>query len=114
MATRVDARNITTTYAYDGLNRDISVSYNDGVTPTVERIYDGGITNGKGRLWYDVTYNVLNGQAAYSRTVVNGYDALGRVTSQSPGLLSAEVWKDPYWEPCLSYQRNWGPGAFGD
>ena len=20
---------------------------------------------------------------------------------------------DPYWEPCLSYQRNWGPGACG-
>ena len=94
LATRVDARNITTTYAYDGLNRNTSVSYNDGVTPTVERFYDGGIANGKGRLWYDVTYNVLNGQAAYSRTVVNEYDALGRVTWQSPGLLSSGVWKD--------------------
>ena len=20
---------------------------------------------------------------------------------------------DPYWEPCISYQRNWGPGAGG-
>ncbi len=20
---------------------------------------------------------------------------------------------DPYWEPCLSYYRNWGPGACG-
>jgi hypothetical protein len=20
---------------------------------------------------------------------------------------------DPYWEPCLSYQRTWGPGACG-
>jgi hypothetical protein len=20
---------------------------------------------------------------------------------------------DPYWEPCLSYQRSWGPGACG-
>ena len=20
---------------------------------------------------------------------------------------------DPYWDPCLSYQRNWGPGACG-
>jgi hypothetical protein len=20
---------------------------------------------------------------------------------------------DPYWEPCLSYQRNWGVGACG-
>src|ERR1700747_3105035 len=27
---------------------------------------------------------------------------------------SAEVRKDPYWEPCLSYQRSWGPGACGD
>jgi hypothetical protein len=27
---------------------------------------------------------------------------------------AAEVRKDPYWEPCLSYERNWGPGACGD
>jgi hypothetical protein len=20
---------------------------------------------------------------------------------------------DPYWDPCISYQRNWGPGACG-
>lgn len=20
---------------------------------------------------------------------------------------------DPYWDPCLSYQRTWGPGACG-
>jgi hypothetical protein len=20
---------------------------------------------------------------------------------------------DPYWDPCLSYQRSWGPGACG-
>jgi hypothetical protein len=20
---------------------------------------------------------------------------------------------DPYWEPCLSYERSWGPGACG-
>jgi hypothetical protein len=20
---------------------------------------------------------------------------------------------DPYWDPCLSYYRNWGPGACG-
>ena len=20
---------------------------------------------------------------------------------------------DPYWDPCLSYSRNWGPGACG-
>jgi YD repeat-containing protein len=59
--TRVDARNITTTYAYDALNRNKTITYtNDpGNTPTVSRFYDGwrggtynaSITNSKGKPW---------------------------------------------------------------
>ena len=32
-------------------------------------------------------------------------DALGGFNRGDP--------KDPYWEPCLSYYRGWGPGACG-
>jgi hypothetical protein len=32
-------------------------------------------------------------------------DALGGWNQGDPN--------DPYWDPCISYQRNWGPGACG-
>jgi hypothetical protein len=47
-----------------------------------------------------------NTQAQYegprSKTLAN---ALGGFNRGDPN--------DPYWDPCLSYQRNWGPGACG-
>jgi hypothetical protein len=29
------------------------------------------------------------------------------------GVGTAAIPAIPYWEPCLSYQRSWGPGACG-
>ncbi|MGH9843172.1 MAG: hypothetical protein ACREEM_30915, partial [Blastocatellia bacterium] len=89
LATRVDARNITATYSYDGLNRNTGVSYSDG-TPAVNRYYDGAISNGKGRLHYSISYNLhpVSGYA-YSISQINGYDAMGRVSSQQQGFLNS-------------------------
>ncbi len=89
LTTKVDARNVTTTYTYDGLNRNTAVSYSDG-TPAVNRYYDGAISNGKGRLHYSLSYNLhpVSGYA-YSLTQVNGYDAIGRVTGQQQGFLNS-------------------------
>ena len=97
MLTRVDARNVTTTYGYDDLNRNTAVSYNDGVTPGLNRYYDGA-TNGKGRFQYNVSYNAhpVTGAAAYSFTQVNSYDALGRVTSQTQNFLNTGGTWTPY------------------
>jgi RHS repeat-associated protein len=73
-----DARGITSTSTYDGLNRVTSVSYSDG-TPTVNYFYDQSsyngltITNGKGRL---TGMSDGAGQSAYS------YDLLGRVVAE--------------------------------
>jgi len=90
LLTRTDARNVTTSYAYDALNRNTAVSYNDGVTPGVNRYYDGAISNGKGRLHYSVSYNShpLSGYA-YSIAQINGYDAMGRASSQQQGFLNS-------------------------
>ncbi len=90
LLTRVDARDVTTTYGYDNLNRNTAVSYNDGVTPGINRYYDGAISNGKGRLHYSISYNShpLSGYA-YSITQINGYDAMGRVSSQQQGFLNS-------------------------
>lgn len=96
LTSKVDPRNTTTSYGYDAINRNIWASYNDGLTPTLERHYDGPISNGKGRFYYNVSYNThpVTGQAAYSRLIINSYDATGRPLSQSQGLLSGGVWKD--------------------
>lgn len=88
--------NVTTTYGYDALNRNTTVDYNDG-TAAIRRYYDvstngdGGatpFTNGKGRLRRVESLNIYPGttQHAYSRTVLDGYDALGRITSQKQGF----------------------------
>ncbi|MFY9556729.1 MAG: hypothetical protein WAV47_18615, partial [Blastocatellia bacterium] len=84
LLTRTDARNITTTYSYDVLNRVLSRTYSDA-TPAVSYKYDGQAlpTGAPGTSLFDrgfstgrlvaVTYN---GTGAGSYT---GYDRLGRV-----------------------------------
>ena len=65
------------------------MSYSDR-TPAVNRYYDGAISNGKGRLHYSLSYNLHPASGyAYSIMQVNGYDAMGRVTSQQQGFLNS-------------------------
>ncbi len=97
---RTDARGITTTYAYDALNRNISVvTSNDPTnTPTVNRYYDGfrdgndnpSLANRKGRLWQTET----SGTEA-SRTTINNTDAAGRITSVTQQFFSG-TWSQPF------------------
>ncbi|MGH9801442.1 MAG: hypothetical protein ACRD82_13840, partial [Blastocatellia bacterium] len=97
---RTDARNVTTTYAYDALNRNTTVNYSDTptISPDIKRYYDTA-TNGKGRLQKVESYlnhpdPTKSGQFD-SRTIINSYDNLGRVTSQTQGFLkSANNWQD--------------------
>jgi RHS repeat-associated protein len=80
---RTDARSITTSYTYDALSRLTSKSYNDGVTPTANFVFDacpsGGcpssftLTNPKGRLVQAYTSST---QSFYN------YDPLGRIENQ--------------------------------
>jgi YD repeat-containing protein len=89
LTNKTDARNITATYTYDPLNRNTSISYSGGAAPLVERYYDGA-TKGKGRLWKSLSYNVhpTSGQLAYSYTVIDSYDELGRPLAGSQQLLT--------------------------
>jgi RHS repeat-associated protein len=84
LTTRVDARNITTTYGYDALNRITSVAYSDGITPTVNRYYDSAI-NGRGRLHWDEAVGV-------SANVFDAYDALGRPTQYHQKFWTNGAW----------------------
>jgi YD repeat-containing protein len=73
LTSRTDARSITTTYIYDGVNRLTTRSYSDG-TPTVTYTYDSAsVTNSKGRLTaVSSSVSIMNYTA---------YDALGRITA---------------------------------
>lgn len=97
LTTKTTARNTTATYSYDALNRNTRIAYNDGYTPTDDHYYDPGISYGKGRLSYHVTYNAHPGGGyGYSRLVIDEYDPLGRVKKQRQGFLKqdASQWKD--------------------
>ena len=87
LATRIDARNIMTTYGYDGMNRNTTVDYSDS-TPDVTRTYDTA-TVGKGRLYR--TENT-NG----TRVTINSYDAMGRPLSQSQQFYNLGAWGSSY------------------
>lgn len=86
---RTDARNITTTYAYDALSRLTSKTYSD-TTPAVTYSYDQTtfngltITNGKGRR---TGMTDVSGQTAWS------YDAKGRVLvrQQKIGTITKSI-----------------------
>lgn len=75
---RTDARNITTTYAFDALNRLASITYSDS-TPSVTLSYDQTsyngltITNGKGR---------RTGMSDAAGLTAWSYDAAGRVIAE--------------------------------
>lgn len=73
-----NGRGIHTKYTYDQLNRLLTISYDDGVTPPVTFTWDQAITNGIGRLY---GIGTPNGIAYFLRS----YDAFGNITmTQEP------------------------------
>ncbi|MBL8171500.1 MAG: hypothetical protein JNJ50_25285 [Acidobacteria bacterium] len=97
------------------MNRNVAVSYSDG-TPTIERYYDkhpNVSQNGKGRLYYNVTYRYEGGNPAFLRTIVDQYDALGRPQTQTQSFYSHSggVWQD--YTSTMSYDLAGHPTGEG-
>ena len=103
---RTDARSITTTYGYDGLNRLTSTTYSDS-TPAAYLYYDessvtlGGtpytLTNTLGRLSHTAAAN------SHAFTA-HSYDALGRPTNYwECNPMYTNCGSDSVWESTLSY-----------
>jgi YD repeat-containing protein len=82
LASKTDARNTTTTYGYDALNRNTKVDYSDtiAINPDITRVYDRDYpgSNGKGRFWYDFAGGNLSTGQEVEHTAIDNYDALGR------------------------------------
>jgi len=110
LTTRIDARNITTSYGYDSLNRNISISYSgeqlaqgQNPTTTTSRRYDGwgpdtngislhyNIPNSKGRLWRTETQDVTG-----TRTTIDQYDVMGHALQQEQQFKTASGWSASY------------------
>lgn len=72
LETKIDARNITTTYTYDTLNRVILRDYSDA-TPDISYVYDNAqVANSKGKL--------TKVSSSVSETKYTAFDAEGRLS----------------------------------
>jgi len=79
LVSKTDARDFTTTYGYDALNRNTSVDYsNIGYNPDITRFYDNPdpLAYGKGRYWHDYAGGSANPN--FDHTAIDSYDPLGR------------------------------------
>jgi RHS repeat-associated protein len=97
---RTDARNITTTYSYDALNRLILKSYNDSnpTTPTVQYGYDAVAPSGCTLPTLTITNGLSrrtgmcdgSGQTAWSYdSVGNATTEVRKITSVSPNVTES-------------------------
>jgi RHS repeat-associated protein len=89
---KTDARGVLSTYGYDALNRNTSISYSDN-SPGVGRVYDSA-TNGKGRLAYQ--WVGAGDTSKNSLMVIDAYDALGRVKNWRQQFWGDGNWGAPY------------------
>jgi RHS repeat-associated protein len=84
---KTDARNVTTTYSHDQLNRLTQKSYSDGTTSTYYYSYDvsptwaSGLQNLVGRLVYSA--NQYGGVPGKSVVTIYSYDSVGRILMQN-------------------------------
>jgi RHS repeat-associated protein len=97
LTARVDARDVTTNYTYDHLNRNIVTYYTPpagggvGSTPDIRHYYDNtaGGMNGLGRLYWSQAVGV-------SASVFDAYDAMGRPTNYHQVYWVSGAWGQPF------------------
>jgi RHS repeat-associated protein len=98
LVTRRDARNITTTFGYDQLNRATSVRYTNDPqnTPGIDIYYDGyranqftNISHVKGQAWQNETIGQV-------RFTIDNFDVIGRPKVQRQQFWSNNTWSNSY------------------
>lgn len=95
---RIDARNVTTNFTYDGLNRVKTLRYvNDPQnTPGVDNYHDGyrggsyqNVPDSKGRVWQVETIGQV-------RMTIDAFDVMGRVQTQRQQFWTGSAWGSSY------------------
>ncbi len=102
---KTDARNVSITYAYDALNRNITADYSDtaGINPDIKRFYDGAV-KGKGRFWYNYAGGDYSNGTTVEHTAIDSYDELGRPLIQRQLSKLSGVW-GPTYQTSRAYNR---------
>src|SRR6266542_3379886 len=97
LLSKTDARNITTNYTYDALNRNAKVDYlnTTALNPDITRVYDNTDPGayGKGRLWFNYARGDFSNGMDTDHTAIDSYDALGRPLSVRQHFKVNGVWK---------------------
>src|SRR5258705_1826192 len=88
VVSRVEARNVSTTYGYDALNRNTTVHYTNG-TKDIDRHYDSAI-NGNGRLWF-INWDRSNSLRFDSHIIIDEYDVVGHPKNYRQHFLTNGV-----------------------
>jgi YD repeat-containing protein len=111
LCSRTDARSITTTYAYDTMNRLTSKTYNDGTTPSANFFYDQapstmpawtGVTfrMAKGRMVLTCTNTASGTCTSPSTATAYSYDPLGRTAyfwqCNPSNCGTSSIWETQY------------------
>jgi RHS repeat-associated protein len=95
LTAKVDARNVTTNYAYDALNRNTTVRYADSVlgpsnhTKDIDRHYDGAV-NGRGHFYYS-NWDASNNTRFDTHLAIDEYDEMGRTKKYRQHFLTNGV-----------------------
>jgi RHS repeat-associated protein len=96
---KTDARNITTNYTYDALDRNTTVDYlNTTVNPDITRFYDNPNPgkNGKGRFWHDYAGGTHSTGQEVEHNAIDSYDSLGRPLAKRQHFKKNGVWSGAY------------------
>lgn len=97
LSSKVDARDITSTYAYDGFNRNITIDYSDttDINPDIKRDYDGA-ASGKGRFWKEFKGGNETVGAQVEFNSVEAYDEVGRPLRKHQKFKTGGLWSEIY------------------
>ena len=99
LVSKTDARNITTNYTYDALNRNTTVDYsNTADNPDIWRFYDNPNLGsyGKGRFHATCAGGDFSTGQQVECTTIDHYDALGRPRAKIQQFKSNGVWNGYY------------------
>jgi RHS repeat-associated protein len=96
LQSKTNARNITTSYTYDRMNRNLTVDYSNTTTinPDITRQYDSALANGKGRLHLAYAGGNATAGAQVEKYEISDYDATGRPLKIHQSFKTGGAWSN--------------------